>query len=95
MLCRCDDSLLSVLLGETDVDCGGRICADRNGKLCPTGLRCKRDADCVSGNCLQSSGTCAERAPDGSPCSRVRAQKAYICVHATKNSFEAGSQRDN
>ena len=37
---------------ETDVDCGGPICAP-----CANGLRCKLNRDCRSGNCQM--GVCA------------------------------------
>jgi hypothetical protein len=38
---------------ETDVDCGGGMCA-----TCATGLRCSRDADCTTNACDAISLTC-------------------------------------
>ena len=55
----CDDGVLSALLGETDVDCGG-ACADLHDRLCGAGRRCARHSDCVSGTCSAASGRCSE-----------------------------------
>ena len=55
---RCDDGILSTLLGETDVDCGG-ACADLHDRPCRVGKRCLRHADCMSGTC-SGGGLCTE-----------------------------------
>jgi len=43
---------------ETDVDCGGGVCAD-----CPSGKACKLDGDCIGGSCAMSvcAPTCTDK----------------------------------
>ena len=55
---RCDDGILSSLLGETDVDCGG-TCADLHDRPCRAGKRCRRHSDCMSGTCSEA-GRCTD-----------------------------------
>jgi len=47
----CSDGLLNQ--DETDVDCGGRLCAG-----CSAGLLCSIASDCASKHCSNSTGTC-------------------------------------
>lgn len=65
---QCDDNVLNQ--DETDVDCGGDICAK-----CPLNKRCQRDSDCMSDNCL--SGICR---PYGIECYEDSdCPRTYIC----------------
>ncbi|MDB4303658.1 hypothetical protein N9934_02590, partial [Desulfosarcina sp.] len=54
----CDDVLLNQ--DETDLDCGGDICARVYGQLCELDQGCEENSDCITNTCHPTLFICAE-----------------------------------
>ena len=65
--------------GETDVDCGGSLCA-----RCALGTKCTADVDCASGLCDSATSRCATHSADAQSSEGLW---GYLDSPAWQNSF--------